>query len=150
MHHSTPHGAHVHCLVFKNIQQMSMNVSKCLLFFFFLQGGNSIPAFIFMCTSMSDLPSAAIQHMVTKCNGILAGRFSLYCHTTNICFDVVDQHHRTGGNTFGAGLVSVYQLQSHPYTVSTWHLMVRSWLMSSVGIKPQFSTNPILNGIPGS
>ena len=32
----------------------------------------------------SDCPSAASCHMATTCNGILAGRSSFYCHTTNI------------------------------------------------------------------
>ena len=35
----------------------------------------------FILTSMSDCPSAAICLMATECNGILVGRFNLYCHT---------------------------------------------------------------------
>jgi len=43
----------------------------------------------FICTSVSDIilsdcPSAATCHTATKCNGILTGRFNLYCHPTNI------------------------------------------------------------------
>ena len=34
--------------------------------------------------TLSDCHSAAICHTATKCNGIMVGRFSLYCHTTNI------------------------------------------------------------------
>ena len=33
---------------------------------------------------LSDCPSAVICHTATECNGILGGRFSFYCHTTNI------------------------------------------------------------------
>ena len=29
---------------------------------------------------LSDCPSAAIYHTATACNGILVGRFNLYCH----------------------------------------------------------------------
>ena len=33
----------------------------------------------------SDCPSAAICHTATKCSVALTGRFTFYCHTTNIC-----------------------------------------------------------------
>jgi len=36
-------------------------------------------------TVLSDCPSAALCHTATTCNGILVGRFSLYCCTPNIC-----------------------------------------------------------------
>ena len=50
---------------------------------------NSTTHFCFICTSMSsaslsDCPFAAICHTTIKCNGILAGRFNLFCHITNI------------------------------------------------------------------
>jgi len=32
--------------------------------------------------ALSDCPSAAICHTATTYNGILMGRFSLYCHTS--------------------------------------------------------------------
>ena len=35
-------------------------------------------------TIMSDCPSAAICHTATTWNGILVGRFIVYCHTTSI------------------------------------------------------------------
>ena len=48
---------------------------------------NSVAAIFFICTSIvSECPSAAICHMATKCNGILEGRFNLYCYTANIHF----------------------------------------------------------------
>ena len=34
---------------------------------------------------VSDCPSAATYQTAITCNGILVGRFSLYCHDTNIC-----------------------------------------------------------------
>jgi len=50
---------------------------------------NWMTHFFFICTSMSDTilsdgTSAAISQAATKCNGILVGRFSFYCHTTNL------------------------------------------------------------------
>ena len=36
-------------------------------------------------TIVSDRPSAAICRSATTRNGMLAGRFNLYCHPTNIC-----------------------------------------------------------------
>ena len=50
---------------------------------------NSVPHLCFRYTSMSDAavsdcPSAAICHTATKYNGILAGRFNPYCHTTDL------------------------------------------------------------------
>ena len=87
-HHPPPHCAHIHCLVSINVQQALMNVSECN----FSAWRNSVPHFCFIghdMSSMSDTilsecPSAAIYQTATKCNGILVGRFNLYCHTTNI------------------------------------------------------------------
>ena len=55
----------------------------------FSQWRNSVTHLYFMCSStsatiLSDCPFAAICHMTTTCNRILVGRFSFYCHTTNI------------------------------------------------------------------
>ena len=58
---------------------------------FFQHGGrNSVPHFCFICTSMSDTIlseclSADSCHVARECNGVLVGRFNLYCFTTNIC-----------------------------------------------------------------
>ena len=70
--------------------------------------------FCFIFTSMSgaivsDCPSAAICHMAITCNGILVGRFNLYCHTTSIHPNVVGQHNKIGV-TFRACLVYVIHL----------------------------------------
>ena len=56
-------------------------------------------------TILSDCPSAAIFGMVIKCNGVLAGRFNLYSHPTKSICDVMVQHNKIGGITFGAALV---------------------------------------------
>ena len=82
----TPHCAHTHCLVFINFQCWWW--SMCAIF---PTWRNSVTHLCFIQTSvsdaiLSDCPSAAISHMATTCNGILVGRFSLYCHTTNLCF----------------------------------------------------------------
>jgi len=51
----------------------------------------TVPHLHFIYTLMADIilpgfSSAALCHTATKCNVVLAGRFSLYCHHTNICF----------------------------------------------------------------
>ena len=74
-----------HCLMSINFQQLSVNVNAI-----FSAWRNSVTPLCFMHTFMSnailsDCPSAAICHAATKCNGILLGRFSLYCRTSNIC-----------------------------------------------------------------
>jgi len=53
-----------------------------------------MPHLCFICTPTSDAilsgcPSAAICYTTTKCNGILVGRFNLYCHSTNICLHML-------------------------------------------------------------
>ena len=50
---------------------------------------NSVPPHCFMCTSVSDAivadcPSAANCHVETMWNGILVGKFILFCQTTNV------------------------------------------------------------------
>jgi len=83
----TTHCAHIHCLVSVNTQQELMYISGC---HFFSAWKNSGPFLCFIRTSMSDAilsgcPSAAIFQTATTCDGILVGRFSFYCCTTNIC-----------------------------------------------------------------
>ena len=77
---------HIHSslLFSRSAQQASINVNRCK----FSSWRNSVIHYCFIHTSMSgtirsDCPYAAIFHTGTKCNGILVGRFSLYCHTTN-------------------------------------------------------------------
>ena len=78
--HPPPHCANIHCLVSVNVQQASMNVTGCN----FSTWRNSITHLCFIRTSMSDCPSAVICRTATKFNGILVGRFNLYCHINNI------------------------------------------------------------------
>ena len=54
-----------------------------------------------------DCPSAAVCHMAAKCNVILVEMFNLYCCTTNIHLDVMGQHHKIEGITFGAALMQI-------------------------------------------
>ena len=82
--HPLLQSGHSHCLVSVNVQQVLINVIGCN---FFLPWRNSFSHLCFIKTSMSDAivsncPSAAICHIITKCNGILVGRFTLYCHIT--------------------------------------------------------------------
>jgi len=70
-----PHCAHIHCLVSVTVQQALINVNGC---HFFLHGGIQFHTFASYTHLISDAilldcPSAAICHMATKCNGILAG-----------------------------------------------------------------------------
>ena len=85
-HHPLSHCAQIHWLVSIKIQQTSIDVSE---YNFFSALRNSITHLCSICTSMSDTivsdcPSAIRCHMATKCNRILAGKFNLYCHITNI------------------------------------------------------------------
>ena len=85
--HPLLQSGHSHCLVSVNVQQVLINVSGC----HFSPWRNSMAHLCFICTSMSeailsDCPFAAISHTSTTCNGILVGRFNLYCHTISICF----------------------------------------------------------------
>jgi len=87
-YHPPPHCAHIHCLLFINIQQALRNVNEC---HFLLCGGvqwYTFASYTFPCQMpfcLTGPPFAAICHMATKCNGILVGRPSLYCLSTNIC-----------------------------------------------------------------
>jgi len=68
-----------------NVQQAWMNVSSCS----FSHMRSSVAHLCSIHTSMSDAilsdrPSAAIHHTATVCNGTFVGRFTLYCHSTNI------------------------------------------------------------------
>ena len=77
--------AHIHCLVATNIQQVLVNVSGC---HFFLHGGvhwHTCASYALLSNAfVSECHSAAICHMAMICNGILVGRFNLFCHDTNI------------------------------------------------------------------
>jgi len=84
-HHPPPHCPNIHCLVSVNVQQASKNVIGCN--FFRMEEFNYTLCFIRTSMSdaiLSDCPSAVICRTATKFNGILAGRFNLYCHTNNI------------------------------------------------------------------
>jgi len=82
---TTPHCAHIHCLVSRSIQQVSVNISGCNSFC--VEEFSSTPLLCrhtYVRSILSDCPSAAICHRATKCNGILVGRFRLYCRATKI------------------------------------------------------------------
>jgi len=84
--HPPPDCANIRCLVSINVQQASVNVTGCN---FFCMEELNYTHLCFIRTSMSDAilsvcPSAVICRTATKFNGILAGRFSLYCHINNI------------------------------------------------------------------
>jgi len=81
-----PHCANTHCLVSVNVQQASVMSLGAI----FSAWRNSITHLCFIRTSMSDAilsdcSSAVICRTATKFNGILVGRFNLYCHINNIC-----------------------------------------------------------------
>ena len=89
----------------------STSITECQQVPFFSQGGIQLHL-CFICTSMSDAilsgcPSAAICHMAATRNGILVGRFSLYCRTNNQQHQQppqTSQTNITGGITFRAAL----------------------------------------------
>ena len=86
-------GKYLHVAIF-------ISTHMCILLGYFLlvricaifsTGKNSVTHLCFIWASMSDVipsdyPSAAICHIATTCNGILVGKFNLYCHTANIFF----------------------------------------------------------------
>lgn len=82
------------------------SIDECVCDFFCIWR-NSVQHLCFICTSTSgvillDCTSAAIcHHMVTKCSGILAGRFSLYCIPPPSTSDVVGQRNKIGDITLG-------------------------------------------------
>jgi len=100
-----PHCAHIHCLVFTNVQQTLMNVSGCL--FFCMR--NSMTPFCFICTSVSDAtvsdcPSADIcctqQHVMEYwCEGSTSTAIP-----PTSASDVADQHQNIGGIAFRAAV----------------------------------------------
>ena len=97
---------YIHLLVNVNVQQASMNVNGC--YSFCMREFNSNPLLhlhFHVRPILSDRPSADICHTATKCNGILVGRFNLYCHPTNIISDVVGQRDEMGSITCGAALI---------------------------------------------
>ena len=49
--------------------------------------------------------------LIAKGNGILVGRYNLYCHTANICLGCMGLHKKMGGITLEAALV-YFQSQS--------------------------------------
>ena len=72
-----------------DLHKLSTGISKCQWVSFFSTWRSSIPCLWFICASMSDAilsecPSAAICCMATTCNGILVGRYNLYCYNTSI------------------------------------------------------------------
>ena len=87
-----------------------MNVSGC---HFFLMEGFGDTALLHMHFHVRHnpvrLPPAAICCTATKCNGILVGRFSLYCHTTNICFWCHGPTAKIGGINFGAVILIFFR-----------------------------------------
>ena len=82
-----PHSAHIYCLLSIHAQQASMRVDGC--HFLLIEESNSTP-------------SPAICHMATKCNGILVGRFNLYCPSTS---DVIGQYNKIGSISSGEAFI---------------------------------------------
>ena len=91
----------------------SASVNECWWGPFFSSWRNSVSHLYSIHTSTSDTipsdcPSAAVCHTAIKCHGILVGRLSLYCYTTDII----------GCITFGAALIVYCPLmpgfQMHP------------------------------------
>ena len=72
-----PKSPHISCLILINIQQISMNVNR---FNFFLHREIQWHSFVLTVRHhFAKLQLSKIDHW------LLAGRFNLYCHTTNIC-----------------------------------------------------------------
>ena len=109
-----------------------MNISRCI----FSMLRNSTTPLGFTCASMSDsvlwdCPSAANCLMATKCNGILARKFILYCHATNIRL-----HNKVGGITFRAELIELLFIYNH--TGNEWFYHVKL-VIESIWLFREFS-----------
>ena len=87
-HHLLPHHAHIHSLISKNIQQASMSANGCHFFphgaiLWHTFASYALPRQVPFC--QMGCPDLLPCHMA-KCNGILVGRISFYCHTTYITY----------------------------------------------------------------
>lgn len=83
------------------------NAMKHLCFIY-----TSIPGAI-----LSDCPFASIRHTATKCDEILLGGSVPAAIPPASPSDVVGQHHRTGGTTFGAALtLAITACSNHFYS----------------------------------
>ena len=84
--HTSGHYAHIHCLVSLNVQPASMNVSGCN--FFCMEEFSDTPLLhqhFHVRHHFIRLPLCCHLSNGNNVYGILVGRFSLYCHITNIC-----------------------------------------------------------------
>ena len=93
------------------LQKLSASTDECQWMPFFPRGGiqwHTFPSYTLpcqtpLCQTAPLLPSVTQQK---KCNRILVGRFSLYCHTTNM----LHWHHgptsKIGGITFRVVLIN--------------------------------------------
>ena len=103
--HSLTHCAHIHHLISIRVQQVLMNLSGWNFFHIAIQlhpfASYVLPHQMPFSQTVHLLPSVTKKQYVT----ILVGRFHLYCHTTDIASDIVGQHDKIGGITFGATLI---------------------------------------------
>lgn len=84
-HHPLPPCAHKHCMGFVNFQQVLMNV-RGVIFFHLKEFSDSFVSSALPCqTPFDQTPTLLPSVTATTHNGILVGRFNLYCHPTNIC-----------------------------------------------------------------
>jgi len=105
--HSAPHCAYIRFLVSINIQQVSVNVNRC---HFFLYGGlqwctfalHVLPCQTPFCPTIPLLPSATQQQNIMECWWESSACTAI--PLTSTC-DIVGQHSKIGGITFGAALL---------------------------------------------
>ena len=117
-HHPPPHCANIHCFVSVNVQQASMNVIGYS--FFSPHGGiqlhtsasNVLQCQTPFCLTAPLLSSVARQQNLTEY--WREGSPSTAIPSTSAS-DVVDQHNKIGGITFGDALVLQYQLNVPTY-----------------------------------
>ena len=85
---NTPHITSLcysHYFVAINVHKSSVNVTGYNLFYVEEFSETPLLHMYFQVRhQIIRLPSAAISHMASKCNGILVGSSSLHCHTTNV------------------------------------------------------------------
>ena len=104
MHHPSPHCAHIHCLVSRNIQQVLRNVNVCNFFNVEELNDTSLLHLHFHVRQHSVRLSLCC-HLAKTCNRILVGRLTSTALPSPPTSDVVGQYNQMEGITFRAVLV---------------------------------------------
>ena len=101
-HYPPPHSAHICCLVFNNVQQVSMNISWCHFFHVEEFNSDALPCHTPFCQTAPLLPFVTWQQTVME-YWWEGSAFTAIQPTS--ASDTIDQHNNIGGITFVPALV---------------------------------------------